>query len=104
MQTENKEILEICNRKAGSNYRNQNLSSTTAPLQWFHIDEGGDEQIGTRKKEERTEKRGKKAALVVLSHIVSPQRFGTWSIYTLLVDIVHTYLGGVDRWSRWPIA
>jgi hypothetical protein len=53
VQTENKEILEICNRKAGSNYRNQNLSSTTAPLQWFHIERGGDEQIGTTKKERR---------------------------------------------------
>lgn len=56
------------------------------------------------RKKERTEKRGKKAALVVLSHIVSPQRFGTWSIYILLVDTELTYLGGVDRWSRWPMA
>ncbi len=55
------------------------------------------------RKKERKEKRGKKAALV-LPHIVSPQRFGTWSIYTLLVDQVHTYLGGVDQWSRWPMA
>ncbi len=89
---------------AGSNYRNQNLSSTTAPLQWFHIERGGDEQTRHKKERKKGETRKESGPLVVLSHIVSPQRFGAWSIYTLLVEWEHTYLGGVDRWSRWPMA
>jgi len=63
---------------------------------------GGDEQNQHNK--QREEKRGKKAATVLLSHIVSAWTFGTWGIYTLVVDSASTYLGGVYQWSRWLMA
>ncbi len=63
---------------------------------------GGDEQNQHNK--QREEKRGKKAATVLLSHIVSAWTFGTWGIYTVVVDVTSTYLGGVYQWSRWLMA
>ncbi len=105
LQTENTEIPEICNKKESSNYLN-NLSSTTDPLHYSaHCivpHRGGDEQNQHNK--QREEKRGKKAAPVLLSHIVSAWIFGTWGIYTLVVDVESTYLGGVYQWSSWLMA
>ncbi len=95
LPTENTEIPEICNKKESSNYLN-NLSSTTDPL---HCSTSR----RRRTKSAQQTKRGE-AAPVLLSHIVSAWRFRTWGIYTLVLDVASTYLGGVYQWSRWLMA
>jgi len=70
--------------------------------------QGGDENKSAQERKERKKERrseGREAALLVkMSHIVSPQRLGTSGINTLTVAELHTYLGGVDGWSGWPMA